>query len=442
MVQRVNSAAVVLWGVEIGAISWDDERELGIFQYAPEFLDSGVQVSPLMMPLAPQPYSFPALNGETFKRLPGLLADVLPDKFGTAMIEQWLLQQGIASHSFSPVERLCYIGNRGMGALEFKPVADRNLPATSRALDVADMVALASRILNSRQALTAELKNGDDELNERSLADILHVGSSAGGARAKAVVAWNRETNEVRSGQVALPPAFEHWLIKFDGVANNRDKELADGRGYGKMEYAYYKMALSAGIDISECRLLEENGRHHFMTRRFDRTRGGGKLHMQSLCALQHYDFNLPGAYSYEQAMATAVELGLGKRAVEQLYVRALFNIMARNQDDHVKNIAFLMDTSGEWRLAPAFDLTFSYNPQGAFTGRHQMTFNGKRDGFTHTDFIDVAQRFTIPKNRAIDFAERVLAAVNTWEAEASAVGVGEESIVARKTLMRTDWAE
>lgn len=436
MAQRLVSASVQLWGAEIGAVSWDRERQLGFFQYAPEFVSSGIQVAPLMMPLAEQPYSFPGLNSETFRRLPGMLADVLPDKFGTAMIDQWLLRQGIDKADFSPVERLCYIGTRGMGALEFKPVVERNLPAQDHPLDVSAMVEVASRILQQRSGLSAALIEGDDAVNGQSLADILHVGSSAGGARAKAVIAWNQATNEVRSGQLALPKGFEHWLIKFDGVDNNRDKELADGQGYGQMEYAYYRMATRAGIVMAECRLLKENNRQHFMTKRFDRTKSGSKLHMQTLCALQHFDFNMPGAYAYEQAMATALALGLGKGAVEQLYLRALFNIMARNQDDHVKNIAFLMDTSGQWQLAPAYDLTFAYNPQGQFTHQHQMQFNGKRAGFSREDFIAVAERFNIPKNRANGLIEQVVSGVKGWRQFATEAGVADSRITARENAM------
>ncbi len=437
MVERINAASVVLWGLEIGAVTWDAQRSIASFQYAPGFVNSGIQLAPLMMPLSEQVYRFPELNPETFKRLPGMLADVLPDKFGTAMIDQWLVKEGIDKAAFSPLERLCYIGTRGMGALEFKPAIERQGRTLGQALDVSAMVKVASRILSKKSSFNTEMVEGDDELNEQALADILHVGSSAGGARAKAVIAWNRETNDVRSGQLALPEGYQHWIIKFDGVSNNRDKELADGQGYGQMEYAYYKMALHAGIEISECQLLKEHNRQHFMTRRFDRTNSGGKLHMQTLCALEHFDFNLPGAYSYEQAMATAAKLQLGKKAIEQLFKRALFNIMARNQDDHVKNIAFLMDSSGHWKLAPAYDLTFSYNPHGQFTHQHQMSFNGKRDGFETDDFYTVAKRFNIPRNRATVLINQVAEGVGKWEEFALNAGLVEERVDTRKRLMR-----
>lgn len=437
MAQRVDTAIVELWGVEIGAVTWDANSELGVFQFDPEFVGSAIEVAPFMMPLSSQAYSFPGLPSETFKRLPGLLADVLPDKFGTALIDNWLLKEGIQKDDFSPVDRLCFIGKRGMGALEFKPSIDRKSPKNDHPLDVDAMVKIASKILTERKLISGELVDDDENANEQTLADILHVGSSAGGARAKAVIAWNKNTNEVRSGQLNLPEGFEHWLIKFDGVSNNRDKELEDGKGYGKMEYAYYRMACEAGIEMRECRLMAENNRHHFLTKRFDRTRSGSKLHMQSLCALEHFDFNMPGAYSYEQAMAASEKLGLGRAALEQLYLRAIFNIMARNQDDHVKNIAFLMDTTGEWKLAPAFDLTFSYNPEGSYTSSHQMSFNGKRTNFDATDFYEVAKRFNIPKGGAATLIDQVVAGVLKWEEYAFESGVEQERIVKIKKLQR-----
>lgn len=442
MAQRVDTAVIVLWGVDIAAVTWDVDRAVAVFEYMPEFLDSGIQVAPLTMPLSTQKYLFLELEKRTFKGLPGLLADALPDKFGSALIDKWLVKEGIKKADFTPVDRLCYIGTRGMGALEFSPAVGRLSSATSaatkgHALDLAAMVAMASKILTEREDIARRLMEGDDDLNEQTLADILQVGVSAGGARAKAIIAWNQDTNELRSGQLTLPEGFQHWLVKFDGVSNNRDKELADGQGNGKMEYAYYRMALDAGIEMSECRIFKENDRQHFMTRRFDRTRSGDKLHMQSLCGMEHFDFNMPGAYSYEQAMTTARKLDLGMAATEQLYLRALFNIMSRNQDDHVKNIAFLMDTAGQWRLAPAFDLTFSYNPDGEFTSSHQMSLNGKRDKFELSDFYDLAKRFNIPASKANLLIDQVAYGVGKWEEYAASAGVEPQSIATRKKLQR-----
>jgi serine/threonine-protein kinase HipA len=434
---RVNTAIVSLWGVEIGAVTWDATLNLGLFQYMPAFTPSGIEVAPFTMPLSNQTYSFPELSKATFKGLPGLLADALPDKYGSALIDKWLVKEGIDKAEFSPVDRLCYIGTRAMGALEFTPAIDRKAKPHNHPLDVAAMVGMASEILTEREQFDAALTQDNDSLNEQTLADILQVGVSAGGARAKAIIAWNQESNEVRSGQLILPQGFEHWLIKFDGVSNNRDKELADAQGFGLIEYAYYKMALDAGIHMNECRILQEHNRHHFMTKRFDRTSDGNKLHMQTLGALCHYDFNQPGAYSYEQAMLASQKLGLGMADIEQLYRRALFNIMARNQDDHVKNIAFLMDSTGEWRLAPAYDLTFAYNPTGEFTSRHQMSLNGKCDEFEPSDFSALAQRFNIPRSREKMMVEQVANSVSNWEKYAEDIGIPTEQVTNRMKYHR-----
>lgn len=437
MARRVETARVSLWGTDIGAVSWDQAQDVGVFEYMPGFLDSEIQVSPLVMPLSPQRFMFPELSLATFRGLPGLLADSLPDKFGSALIDSWLVKEGIAATEFSPVERLCYIGSRGMGALEFLPGIDRKMPTGDSFLDISALVDMASRILSAREDMQGSIRIGSDALNAQTLTDILQVGVSAGGARAKAVIAWNETTREVRSGQLTLPPGFQHWILKFDGVSNNRDRELADSKGYGLMEYAYHRMATDAGIEMSECRILEENDRHHFMTKRFDRTSRGLKLHMQSLGALAHFDFNMTGAYSYEQAMQVAEQLDLGMSAIEQLYRRALFNIMARNQDDHVKNIAFLMDSSGTWQLAPAFDLTFAYNPEGEFTSKHQMSLNGKREGFEENDFLAIARRFNISKTRASSMIEEVASGVSQWASYAKDAGVPTARIENRKKQHR-----
>jgi serine/threonine-protein kinase HipA len=356
-------------------------------------------------------YEFPALPRVTFRGLPGLLADSLPDKFGNALINAWLATQGRRPESFSAVERLCYIGTRGMGALEFVPVLGPK-PRHASKIDVDALVRLAGEVLTHRNDLQGHFH---DAGKEKTLRAILSVGTSAGGARAKAVIAWNPATNEVRSGQVAAGAGFDYWLLKFDGVAGNKDKELEDPKNYGVIEYAYSLMARAAGITMSECRLLEENGRRHFMTRRFDRLAGGGKLHMQSLCALGHFDFNEAGAYSYEQALLAIRQLALPMAAVEEQFRRMVFNIVARNQDDHVKNIAFLMDRQGAWSLAPAFDVTYSYNASGAWTATHQMTLNGKRDGFTLADFQAGAKAALMKRGRAERILQEVVAAVQRW---------------------------
>lgn len=416
-------AKVQLWGRMIGAVSLEEGRDVAAFQYDPEFAGSGIQLSPLVMPLSGQVYEFPALPRNTFHGLPGLLADSLPDKFGNALIDAWLATQGRTPESFGAVERLCYTGTRGMGALEFAPVLGPR-PRTAAKIEIDALVRLASDVLTQRENLSGNLTDAE---RAKALGDILLVGTSAGGARAKAVIAWNRQTNEVRSGQVAAGAGFEHWLLKFDGVSGNQDKELEDPKGYGAIEYAYHLMARAAGVTMSECRLLEENGRRHFMTRRFDRRAGGEKLHMQSLGALAHLDFNQAGAHAYEQALLAIRQLGLPMAAVEEQFRRMVFNIVARNQDDHVKNIAFLMDQRGEWSLAPAFDVTYSYNPSGAWTATHQMTLNGRRDGFTRADFEAGAKSARMKRGRAAAILGEVQAAVARWPEFAAEAGLPEE---------------
>lgn len=416
-------AKVRLWGRTIGAVSLGEGRDVAAFQYDENFAGSGIELSPLTMPLSNRVYEFPTLPRNTFHGLPGLLADSLPDKFGNALIDAWLATQGRGPESFNAVERLCYTGTRGMGALEFEPVrGPKPRKATKIKLDA--LVALASEVLTNRENLKGHF---DEAGKEEALSEILRVGTSAGGARAKAVIAWNRETNEVRSGQIGADEGFEYWLLKFDGVSGNKDKEMEDPRGYGAIEYAYYLMARAAGITMSECRLMEENGRRHFMTRRFDRREGGAKLHMQSLCALAHFDFNQAGAYAYEQAILTIRQLALPMAAVEEQFRRMVFNIVARNQDDHVKNIAFLMNQKGEWSLAPAFDMTFSYNPSGSWTASHQMTLNGKRDGFTMDDFEMCAKTSLMKRGRGARIMEEVQKAVKRWPEFAAEAGLANE---------------
>lgn len=424
-------AEVRLWGRTIGAVSLGNDDEVAAFEYDPDFARSGIEIAPLMMPLSNRVHTFPELSRKTFYGLPGLLADSLPDKFGHVLIDAWLATQGRQPDSFNVVERLCYTGERGMGALEFAPATGPKARPASR-IQIDKLVELASEVLTHRNDLRASFA---DENREQALTDILRVGTSAGGARAKAVIAWSPSTNEVRSGQIPAGAGFEYWLLKFDGVQGNRDKELEDPRGYGVIEYAYYKMAGDCGIDISECRLFEENGRRHFMTRRFDRLAGGEKLHMQSLCALAHYDFNMAGAYAYEQALLVIRQLGLPMSAIEEQFRRMAFNIIARNQDDHVKNIAFLMDKSGKWSLSPAFDVTYSFNPAGAWTASHQMTLNGKRDDFTMDDFKACAKAASMKRGRAEAIVNEVRETVSRWKAYAEAAGI---PVSVRDRIQRT----
>jgi serine/threonine-protein kinase HipA len=415
-------AEVMLWGSTIGAVATEGPGQVATFEFDAAFMQSGIEVAPIMMPLAGRIYLFPSLAERTFHGLPGMLADALPDKFGNAVIDAWLASQGRLPQEIDAVERLCYTATRGMGALEFRP-AHGPQSRVSTPLNIDVLVGLASDVLQNRENLRTSFADPD---KESALREILRVGASAGGARAKAVIAWNPQTNEVRSGQVSAPPGFEYWLLKFDGVSNNKDRELDDPRGFGAIEYAYSLMARAAGITMPECRLFEENGRRHFMTRRFDRLAGGEKLHMQSLAALAHLDFNDPAANSYEQAFTVMRRLGLAMSDIEEQFRRMVFNVVARNQDDHVKNIAFLMDRSGTWKLSPAFDVAYAYNPDGLWTRSHQMSLAGKRDGFVMDDLKQVAATASMKRGRAETITSDVVEAVKRWRAFATESGVDE----------------
>ena len=412
MVDKIDAAEVFLWGTAVGAVLWRSDLSYAVFEYHSDFLKLGLDPSPIHMSLQDslrgnRVYSFPGLKWKSFYGLPGLLADALPDKFGNAIINQWLARTGRDVASFSPVERLCYMGTRGMGALEFKPsLAKKRDEAVS--VEVEALVNLAQEIMKQRENLNVPMGNTDEEA-AAALADIFRVGTSAGGARPKAVVAVNDETNSIKSGQSTAPPGYKHWILKFDGV---EDIELGPSKGYGRIEYAYYRIATACGIDMTPCRLLEENGRAHFMTQRFDRD-GNDKIHMQSLCGLAHYDFNLAGAYGYEQAFKVMRKLRLPYSDAEQMYRRMVFNVISRNQDDHTKNIAFLMDKDGSWRLSPAYDVTYAYRPNGPWTNQHQMSINGKRRGITRDDLLFVGRQFTI--KRPGEIIDQVVDEVATW---------------------------
>ncbi len=399
----VDVAEARIWGRRVGAVAWDEGSGLGSFEYAESFRRSGLELSPLMMPLGPAIYRFPELRTEAFRGLPGLLADSLPDRWGTTLVDTWLELQGRARESFNPVERLCYVGTRGMGALEFRP-AMRGM-GRSEQLEVDSLVDLARDVLAMRAGQSVAL---DDE----GLAALLQVGTSAGGVRAKAVIAWNPETNETRSGQVTAPEGFQYWIIKFDGVGST-DGQFTDPKGYGRVEYAYHSMATEAGIDMAEARLhLDAEGRAHFMTRRFDRTDTGEKIHAQTLQALAHLDYNRAGAHSWETALRLTRQL-CGAADVERLYRRMVFDVVARNQDDHTKNISFLMGPDGRWSLSPGYDLTWAHNPASMWTASHQMTIAGKRDAIARSDLIQVGDGAGV--RRPDDVVGEVLAAVRRW---------------------------
>lgn len=424
MVANVDTAYVKLWGMLVGAVAWDRERGFAIFEYEKTFLDKGLDLAPLKMPLVEArrgsaKFEFRTLPKRTFKGLPGMLADALPDRFGNSIIDVWLARQGRTPESFSPVERLCYTGKRAMGALEFSPITNDSIEQ-SVPVEISELVQLAQTVTRERSQLRANLDQGTSD----AILNIIRVGTSAGGARPKAVIAYNEKTKQVRSGQVDAPEDFDYWVLKFDGIKSN---SLGDPAGYGRIEYAYYKMAIAAGINMMECRLIEENGRAHFMTKRFDRPKNDGKLHMQSLCAIAHFDFNEPGAYSYEQAFQTMRELRLSYSDAKEQYKRMVFNVVARNQGDHSKNIAFLMNRQGQWGLSPAFDIIYAYNPTGEWTSKHQMSINGKRDNIAREDLVIVGKEMSIKSQDKI--MDEIVEVVSKWPDFAKEAGVSSSQI-------------
>ncbi len=414
----VDVIKITLWGDELGALSWDKVRNFASFEFFPSFLNKNLDVSPIHMPIrssARKIYSFPNLNQDTYKGLPGMLSDVLPDDFGNRLIDQWLVLNNIPKSEFTPLDRLCYIGSRGMGALEFQPAKDIEHKQT-KALEVDKLAELAERILNTREKLQLNLSE-TEHLNE-----LIKVGTSAGGQRAKAIIAYNSETNEIRSGQAKTPKGFEHYIFKFDGVS---DTSLGDPRGYGRIEYAYYLMALDCGISMEKSLLFEEHDRAHFMTKRFDRIGDNQKVHMQTLCSLAHFDYKSPGAFSYENAFEVMRQLRLPHTDAIKLYKRMVFNVIARNQDDHTKNISFLMNKQGVWKLSPAYDVTYSYNPAGIWTSMHQMSVNGKRDNFVLQDLIEVGEKISYKNHK--EAIQQVTATVSNWDQYANKAGISKE---------------
>ena len=398
----VNLANIKIWDNIVGYLLWREETETATFEYAPEFKRLGLDLSPIEMPISQQRvFAFSNISKETFLGLPGLFADSLPDAYGKALLDRWLASNG--RHFANPVERLCYQGKRSMGALEFEP-AQNDYLETSSNIEIDSLVTTAREVLNQKEAFSTNMSD-----TKEALINIIKVGTSAGGQRAKAIIAYNDETKEVRSGQIEAPEGFEHWLLKLDGVTNS---ELGDPQHYGKIEYVYYLMAKEAGIEMSECRLLEENGRAHFMTKRFDRQKNH-KIHMQTLCGIAHYDYKMLRAYSYEQAFQVMRRLRLPYNQAEEMYRRMVFNVIARNQDDHTKNISFLMNRSGKWSLSPAYDVSWVYNPQGNWTSKHQMSINNKWDEITRADLIATAKNMNIKRPELI--IEQVIDSVNLW---------------------------
>lgn len=414
----INTVEVYLWGTRIGFMHQGDRDIAASFEYDRNFLKSQIELSPFMMPLSDRVYSFPELaRVDAFRGIPGLFADSLPDKFGNAVINKWLSRQGRSPESFTAIERLCYTGKRGMGALEYIPATGPEF--INSEVDVTEMTELASEVLSGRER--AVLSDRDV-----SVMQLLEIGSSAGGARAKAIIAWNEKTGEVRSGQVDAGKGFDYWLIKFDGVSGNGDHNLSDKKQYSLIEYAYYLMALDLGIDMTECRIYEKDGLHHFMTKRFDRVHGD-KVHMQTLAALGHFDYNTPNLCSYELYSDYARRLGIGKSGIEQIFRRMVFAVIGGNCDDHVKNFSFFMNRNGEWKLSPAYDITFAYNPGNRWISEHQMSINGKTSKISEEDLIASGKTMGL----TADFCHKVISetekVVSRWLVYAERCGISEE---------------
>lgn len=394
----VDVAEVMLWGELAGAVHWDQTKSLASFQYDKKFLLKKWDLSPIKMPInnGDRVYSFPELlpskddKEDTFYGLPGLLADSLPDKYGNQLIDKWLAQNGRPPNSMNPVEKLCFIGTRGMGALEFEP-AQLKKSSNTFAIEIKNLVDIAQKMLSDREDFETDL--AADE--KKAMREILKIGTSAGGARPKAVIAFNKKTKEVRSGQTKAPKGFEHWLIKLDGVS---DSQFGESLGWGRIEYAYYLMAQDCGIKIMDCELLEENGRAHFMTKRFDREGNNTKHHIQTLCGIQHFDFNNIYAYSYEQIFQTMRMLKLTYPDAEQMFRRMVFNVMATNYDDHTKNFSFRLKQGGKWELSPAYDVCYSYDPTNQWVNQHTLSINGKHKNITITDLKTIAKANSIKK--------------------------------------------
>lgn len=418
----MNVAEVKIWGKLVGAVAWDTSTSLATFEYAPIFKQLKWDLAPLKMSLSDNRnlFSFPELRKDrnsdydTFKGLPGLLADALPDKYGNQLINLWLAKQGRPLDSMNPIEMLCFIGSRGMGALEFEPAVLKETRRTF-SIEIESLVHTAKQMLTQREAFATNL----DQDEEKAVLEILKIGTSAGGARPKAVIAWNEKTGEVKSGQTKAPKGFEHWLIKLDGVS---DVQLGRSHGYGRVEMAYYNMAKACGINMMPSRLLEENGRAHFMTKRFDREGNDVKHHVQTFCALKHFDFNLVNSFSYEQLFQCMRELKLSYADAEQMFRRMVFNVIARNCDDHTKNFSFLLKQGGKWELSPAYDLCHAYRPGSEWVSQHALSINGKRKEITKADLLVIGE--SIRCKKASEIIDEINDTVNQWEEYANNVNL------------------
>ena len=400
----VDVARVNLYGQPVGTFRWDNNRQLAHFEYAESFIGKGLEPSPILMPVRQgRIYSFSDIGRETFKGLPGMLADSLPDTYGRALFDRWLALTGRSSGN--AVETLCFLGKRCMGALEFEPAMDAPYSPNVR-IELDSLVEVASEALSEKEEFGANL----EEDKKAAIAEIVRLGTSAGGQRAKAIIAYNPSTGEVRSGQIEAPEGFDYYLIKLDGVS--AEAGFRETQNFGRLEYSFYRLVKECGIEMSECSLIEENGRAHFLTKRFDR-QNGEKIHMQTLCGIAHYDYRNPRSYSYEQAFNVMRFLRLPYSQAQEMFRRMVFNVVIRNQDDHTKNISFLMDRRGKWSLSPAYDMGFAYNPKGGWTAQHQMSINGKFDNITRKDLLEFANRNNIKE--AAEIIDHIAEVSSHW---------------------------
>jgi serine/threonine-protein kinase HipA len=418
----ITTAFVKIWGEIVGAVAWDEANGLASFEYDAKFIKQNIDLSPIKMSIVSgsRIFSFPELRQQrnsdfdTFKGLPGLLADVLPDRYGCQLINSWLVQNGRLPNSMNPVEQLCFIGTRGMGALEFEPSQLKSSKQTV-SVELDSLVRVASQMLDRKKLFEAQL----DKEQQKAMLDILRIGTSAGGARPKAVIAYNEKTGEVKSGQAKAPQGFEHWLLKLDGVS---DAQFGESQGYGRVEMTYYEMAIACGIEMMESRLLEENGRAHFMTKRFDRGGNDVKFHIQTFCALQHFDYNEVNSFSYEQLFQTMRKLRLSYPEAEQMFRRMVFNVLAKNCDDHTKNFSFILKKGGQWELAPAYDVCYAYSSTSIWVSQHALSINGKRKDFLKSDLLRLAESINVKKADRI--ISEIMSVVSNWNFFADKAGV------------------
>ncbi|NTU70963.1 MAG: type II toxin-antitoxin system HipA family toxin [Coriobacteriia bacterium] len=422
----VTDVAMVRFGSrDVGAVSFDTERGVGAFEFEPAFTQSGIELAPLKMPLSRRIYAFPELDRAAFHGLPGMIADSLPDDFGNAVLDAWIAGQGRSKADVTPLERLKYTGQRGMGALTYHPALRTKGLNASQHVEIETLVSIAQEVLDSRAEFGVDL-GSRGQTDPDAMLELMSVGVSAGGARPKAVLAFNDDFTEVRSGQVDAPSGFTHYIMKFDGVSERSAnlEAFGDPMGFGAMEFVYHLMATACGIDMMPCRLLDEGERRHFITQRFDRD-GNSRRHVQTLSALAHVSYKQAGSYSYEEVFAAARELGLGAEDAMQLFRRMVFNVVARNHDDHSKNVSFMLDDTNTWRLAPAYDLAYSYKPDSDWVSSHWMRLNGKRDHFAREDFYGferLSPRFT---KRVIDETiDETIESVSRWRDLAEEHGV------------------